>query len=48
MYRIYHDRSAETLRHCGILLHALVSVVMYENNKGSALGKTTNYSYINL
>jgi len=47
MYRLYHDRSAETLRHCK-MLHGLFSVVMCENNKGSALGKTINYSYIDL
>jgi len=48
MYRLYHDRSAETLRHCGTLLHTLVSVVIYENNKGSALEKTINYLYRHL
>jgi hypothetical protein len=48
MYRLCHDRSAETLRHCEILLHVLVSVVICEHNKGSALGKTVNYSYIDL
>jgi hypothetical protein len=48
MYRLCHDRSAETLRHCEILLHTLVSVVICEHNKGSALGKTINYSYIDL
>jgi len=48
MYRLYRNRSAETLRHCEVTLHALFLVVMCENNKGSALGKTINYSYIDL
>jgi hypothetical protein len=46
MYRLYLDKSAETLRNYGVFLNTVVLIVVYGNNKGSALGKAINYLYI--